>query len=128
MLALPNGKPCFSLFCAAQASLLFGSVLPMRYLLSMEQVLVNHKAGQQRFEAEMEAATAFLSYTFEDGHVVFDHTYVPDRLRGKGVAGALATAALNHARENGWSIVPRCLYVAAFVERHPEFGDLVHRQ
>ena len=93
----------------------------------MEQVVVNHKADQQRFEAELEADTAFLSYTFQDGHVIFDHTYVPDRLRGKGVARALANAALKEARKSGWKIVPRCSYAAAFIDRHPEFADLVRR-
>ena len=89
--------------------------------------MVNHKPDQQRFEAELEAETAFLSYAVQEGHVVFDHTFVPERLRGKGVAGALANAALKEARKSGWKIVPRCSYVAAFIDRHPEFADLVRR-
>ncbi|HEY5913302.1 MAG TPA: N-acetyltransferase, partial [Verrucomicrobiae bacterium] len=37
---------------------------------------------------------AFLSYTREGGRVVLDHTFVPEELRGRGTAAALARAAL----------------------------------
>ena len=73
----------------------------------------------------MQGQVALLSYTHEGGRVVFDHTYVPEQFRGKGVAASLAWAALNEAREQHWQIIPQCSYVAAFIERHPEFGTLV---
>ena len=68
---------------------------------------------------------ALMSYSRDGGRVVFDHTYVPEQFRGKGVAAALVRAALNEAREQHWQIVPQCSYVAAFIERHPEFASLV---
>lgn len=73
----------------------------------------------------MQGEVALVSYTREGGLVVFDHTYVPEAFRGKGVAAALVRAALNEAREQRWQIIPACSYVAAFIERHPEFGSLV---
>ena len=73
----------------------------------------------------MQGEMALLTYVREGGRVVFDHTYVPEQFRGKGVAAALVRAALNEAREQRWRIVPQCSYVAAFIERHPEFASLV---
>lgn len=89
-------------------------------------VAVTHNAKLQRFEVQTSGAPpAFLSYQREDGRVILDHTFVPDELRGRGLAANLVRAALNEARKNGWRIVPRCTYVAKFIERHPEFSDLV---
>lgn len=89
------------------------------------QIQVVHNRSQQRFEVRMDDYVSFLSYSFRANKVLFDHTYVPPRFRGKGVAAALARAALTEAREQGWRIVPQCSYVASFIERNPEFADLL---
>ena len=90
---------------------------------------VTHNVKLQRFEWQTgNAPLAFLSYTHEGERAVLDHTFVPDDLRGQGIAAALARAALNEARQRRWKIVPRCSYVAGFIERNPEFADLVERQ
>ena len=91
------------------------------------EITIVHNAAHQRFEMRMDNDVAFVSYTSNRGCVDFDHTYVPGRFRGKGVAAALARAALNEARERHWKIIPGCSYIAAFIERHPEFADLVAR-
>lgn len=92
---------------------------------NIPQIEVVHNPRQQRFEVRIQGEVALLSYTREGGPVVFDHTYVPQAFRGKGVAAALVRAALNEAREQHWQIIPACSYVAAFIERHPEFASLV---
>ena len=89
---------------------------------------VTHNAGLQRFEAHADGLLAFLSYTREGAVIVMDHTYVPDEFRGRGVATVLAHAALDEARHRSWTIEPRCSFVAAFIERNPEFADLVDHQ
>lgn len=91
-----------------------------------ETISIRHDPNRQRFEAQTgEGPVAFLSYVREQGRVVFDHTFVPEALRGRGVAAALARAALAEASRCQWKIVPRCSYVAAFIERHQEFRNLV---
>lgn len=88
-----------------------------------------HNVKLQRFESQAgDAPLAFLSYTHEGEHVILDHTFVPDELRGHGMAATLVRAALDEARQRRWKIVPRCSYVAGFIERNPEFADLVERQ
>lgn len=86
---------------------------------------VHHDPEHRRFKADLEGRSAYLNYTFRDGSVFYDHTFVPDEFRGKGVAAALVREALEEARKQHWRIVPSCSYVAAFIERHPEFADLV---
>jgi phosphotransferase system enzyme I (PtsI) len=89
---------------------------------------VTHNVKLQRFEVQAgDAPLAFLSYTHEGERVLLDHTFVPDALRGQGIAAALARAALNEARQRHWRIIPRCSYVATFIKRNPDFADLVAR-
>jgi len=87
---------------------------------------VTHNRPARRFEASISnEPLAFLSYTTEGDRVVFDRTFVPESLRGQGVAAALARAALREAQQQGWRIEPRCSYVAGFIKRHSQFADLV---
>ena len=53
------------------------------------------------------------------------HTVVPLALEGHGIAGRLARAALDYARDRGLSVVPLCPYVADYIGKHPEYEDLV---
>ncbi len=86
---------------------------------------VTHNATARRFETRAgDEPLSFLSYMYEGDRVVFDHTFVPEELRGRGIAAKLARAALTEARERHWRIVPRCSYVATFIKRNPEFADL----
>ena len=58
--------------------------------------------------------------------VIADHTYVPDTLRGRGVARALAERLIADAREKGQRIVPLCPFVRAHAERHrAELADVI---
>jgi len=89
---------------------------------------VTHDMALQRFEAHADGFTAFLSYTCEGAAVVMDHTYVPVEFRGRGVGATLVRAALDEARRQNWTVVPRCSFVAAFIERNPEYADLLERR
>ena len=44
---------------------------------------------------------------------------------GRGVGGELVRSALDYARSKDLKVVPACEYVAAYIERHPEYADLV---
>ena len=52
--------------------------------------------------------------------IIVDHTGVPDSMRGKGVAGALAKRAIADARTARQKIVPLCPFFSAYVARHKE--------
>ena len=88
---------------------------------------VLHNVRSQRFEIPADGQAAFLSYSKKGVRVIFDHTYVPESLRGKGIAAALTRAALDEARRESWEVVPACSYVADYIGRHPEYAGLVVR-
>lgn len=60
-----------------------------------------------------------------DGVVTFTHTEVSPELEGQGVGSALARGALDDVHSLGEKIVPRCPFVKAYVDRHPEYQDLL---
>jgi predicted GNAT family acetyltransferase len=65
----------------------------------------------------------------DDGEVrVFLHTEVDDRFEGQGVGSALAQGALEDVRASGRTLVPRCPFIASYIDRHPEYAGLVSSQ
>jgi predicted GNAT family acetyltransferase len=53
------------------------------------------------------------------------HTGVPPEVGGRGIASALVQAALDVARAEGWKVVPACSYAAVWMQRHPDYLDLL---
>lgn len=86
---------------------------------------VRDNAASHRFELVVEGTTAFIDYRRETGRIVLVHTEVPDSLAGKGVGSRLVKGALDMIRTEGIKLVPKCPFVAAYIEKHPEYRDLV---
>lgn len=86
--------------------------------------LVIHREEWRRFEFVGETRPATLHYLLRGCHITFTHTFVPEELRGRGVAGALALEAITEARRRKWTVTARCPFVAEFLEHHMEFADL----
>jgi predicted GNAT family acetyltransferase len=87
---------------------------------------IEHIAGSHRFVLRLPGGTAELRYRMRGAAtIVLYHTEVPEALRGHGVAARLAHEALDYARAQGLRVEPECPYVRAYVERHPEFRDLL---
>jgi predicted GNAT family acetyltransferase len=86
---------------------------------------VTDNAAESRFELQVEGRTAVLEYVRRGDAVVYVHTGVPPELEGRGIGGQLAKFALDDARTRGLKVVARCPYVAAYIERHPEYADLL---
>ncbi|WP_278236166.1 GNAT family N-acetyltransferase [Isoptericola sp. AK164] len=64
-------------------------------------------------------------YRHADGVVTFTHTEVPSDYEGQGVGSTLARGALDAVRERGERVVAECPFIKAYVERHPEYQDLL---
>ena len=80
-----------------------------------------------RFELERDGHVASLQYTVA-GHVLaLLHSEIPESLRGSGVASTLAQTALDWAREHHMKVDVVCPFVAAFLETHREYSDLILR-
>jgi uncharacterized protein len=91
-----------------------------------EQVLDN--AAHSRYEMQFAAGTAFIDYTASGNVRTLTHAEVPPELRGGGAAARLTSGALELARSQGVKVIPRCPYIVAFMERHPEYQDLLVRR
>jgi predicted GNAT family acetyltransferase len=88
---------------------------------------VHDATERSRYEVTVDGDLAgFAAYEDRgDGARVFTHTEVLAAYEGRGVGGALARGALDDARTRGLAVVPRCPFVRGWIERHPEFADLV---
>jgi len=87
------------------------------------RVEIDSKTG--RFEVAVGEDTAVLEATVDGRVLSIVHTEIPARLRGDGLGDALARAALEYARTRGMMVKPDCVFVAEYVNRHPEYRDLV---
>ena len=86
---------------------------------------IRHEPDARRFAADVDGKTAYITYRELDRqHLELDHTYVPQERRGAGIASQLTVRALEYARERGFRVVPSCPFVAAYIERHPEYREL----
>ena len=92
------------------------------------EVVLNE--ADHRFEIREGDDLAVLEYRVRRGTqaLVLTHTAVPQRLEGKGIAGLLARTALEYAREHQMRVVPLCSFVRTYLQRHPEYMDLVEAQ
>ncbi len=78
-----------------------------------------------RYEMDVDGTAAFVDYAREDGTIVLVHTEVPEALSGQGVGSRLAKAVLDSVREDDGRVVPRCEFIASYIDRHPEYRELV---
>ncbi len=90
-----------------------------------QQPDVTRNDSAHRFEIDTAVGTAVLNYVADGDRLSLVHTEVPAALEGGGYGSALARAALDYARANGLGVVPSCPFVATYLQRHPEYNDLV---
>ncbi len=82
--------------------------------------------SRNRFEFEDEGETAYLEFDVDGrGWITLWHTEVPPKLRGRGIAGILAQTAFEYARDNQLKVDVICPSAKAYVEKHPEFKELI---
>jgi predicted GNAT family acetyltransferase len=94
----------------------------------LSDITVRHNAGRQRFEI-LDAGVVIgkAAYKEYDGagspQRIFYHTVINEEYGGQGLAGQLATAALDETVSAGLGIVPVCPYIKKFLTKHPEYAD-----
>jgi len=92
------------------------------------EVPVENSEAAHRFEIRFPDGPAFLKYHYDAaGRLSLDHTEVPPERQHHGLAGVLAKAALDFARDRKLKVFPRCPYVIAYLASHPELEPLVDR-
>jgi predicted GNAT family acetyltransferase len=86
---------------------------------------VRHNLAENRYEIEIDGLLAVAEYQNREGRQVFTHTFVPEELRGRGLAEALVGKALEDATAAGRKVVPACSYVARYIDRHQQYQSLL---
>jgi predicted GNAT family acetyltransferase len=88
-------------------------------------ITIHENPETSRFEVRIGHETAFVEYRRKENTINLAHTIVPPSLEGKGIGSALAKYSLDFARANSLRVLPSCPFIAAYIESHPEYADLV---
>ena len=86
--------------------------------------------SEQRYEAWIgDELAGFAEYELGDGVITFVHTVVEDAHEGAGVGSSLARDALDAVRHDGeLRVVAKCEFIREWIERHPDYQDLLDRR
>ena len=85
--------------------------------------LIVNEAGQ-RYEIHIAELVAFIDYKRVGQQILLTHTEVPTELEGQGVGSALVKKVLSEIKQNDLKLVPLCPFVAAYIQKHPEWQSL----
>ncbi|OTG79618.1 GNAT family N-acetyltransferase [Acinetobacter sp. ANC 4648] len=89
------------------------------------QHIDNKQKGEFFLDDAQGQRIAEISYVWRaDNHIIADHTWVDDSLRGQGVARQLLDTLVRFARENKLKIIPTCSYVDVMFRREKSFTDV----
>jgi predicted GNAT family acetyltransferase len=94
--------------------------------VSDENPQVRDNAEQRRYEITVDGElTGFARYVRRGGRAYFVHTEIDPQHEGGGLGSALARGALDAQRALGELVVPLCPFIRGYIERHPEYADVV---
>jgi predicted GNAT family acetyltransferase len=86
---------------------------------------VRDNKALSRFELDAEGGLAFANYRRTPSAVIITHTETPRSLRGHGIASELVEGTLRLIRAEGLKVIAGCGFVVDYLQKHPEFDDLV---
>lgn len=90
-----------------------------------EPATIVNNAELSQFETVVEGHTAKVGYKLEGDAISFEHTTIPEPLQGRGLAGQLAQASLQSARERSLAVTPVCAVFVNYMKKRPETHDLL---
>jgi predicted GNAT family acetyltransferase len=92
----------------------------------MEGLTITDNSDLGIYEATIGGQTAAgLVYNKAGNRVTLMATSVLPEFRGKGVAARLISGVLGELRKQGKTATITCPFTAAFVNAHPEYGDVL---
>lgn len=89
---------------------------------------VRNNPAASRYELFVDGTLVGIAdYDIVEDQVVIPHTEIVRERRGHGLGAVLVQAALDDVRSTGRTVVPRCWFVAEFIDDHPEYEELRSR-
>jgi predicted GNAT family acetyltransferase len=90
---------------------------------------VHDNTEEGRYEITVDdVLTGFARYVRRGGRAYFVHTEIESKHEGAGLGSALARGALDAQRALGEPVVPLCPFIRDYIERHPEYADVVDHE
>lgn len=87
---------------------------------------VEHNPDRSRYELHVDGQlVGWSDYLPAGPSVIIAHTEIDSRREGEGHGSELVRGALDQIRETGKTVIPTCPFTAAFIQRHPEYVELV---
>ncbi|MFJ2743333.1 GNAT family N-acetyltransferase [Streptomyces sp. NPDC087440] len=83
-----------------------------------------------RYEARVDGAekiAGIAQYIRTPELIAFVHTEVEPAHEGQGVGGTLVRVSLDAARAEGLRVLAVCPFYTAWLQRHPEYADLLYQ-
>ncbi len=91
-----------------------------------DQVTVVDNPQAQRYELSLDGKVVGLAtYSVSADTMTIPHTEVNPSVGGRGLGGVMVKFALDDARARGLRVEPACPFVGYYIQRHPEYADLL---
>jgi predicted GNAT family acetyltransferase len=91
----------------------------------MEPTVVDAPNASRYEIREGEQLLGFADYDRRGDTVVFTHTEVDQDSGRSGLGSTLVRGALDDVRSKGGRVVAECSFVRGYIEKHPEYGNLI---
>lgn len=88
--------------------------------------IVEDNPELSRFELRVDGElVGWSDYRPAGDSVIVAHTEIDERREGEGLGGILVAEVLDRIRASGKTVIPTCPFTAAYIQRHPEYVDVV---
>lgn len=92
--------------------------------MSDSEIEIRDNPTEGRYELLVDGEQAgFAEYRDREGRRIFVHTVVDEAYAGRGLGNRLAKGVIDDALERGLHVVPRCPFIRAWLERHPDYAQ-----
>lgn len=92
----------------------------------MSDAEIRDNADLNRYELPVAGEMAVVTYNLSAPNLMITETLVPARLEGQGIGSRLARHVLDDARARDLLILPVCPFFSAYLQKHPDYADVVH--
>jgi uncharacterized protein len=93
----------------------------------MEPTVTNDPEANRYEIRDGDRLLGVAAYQHRGSTLVMTHTEVDSDTGYSGLGSTLVRAALDDVRSQGGTVVPQCPFVRGWIERHPDYADLVAR-